>query len=75
MSGPGLSKKETQNQKAPTKSGMTGLDYLRSMGGMAAGVGEAPHHQEKGALQMTRGRMDQMKRRMRKRVQMKKLYQ
>ena len=35
MTGPGLSKKETQKQKAPTKSGMTGLAYLHSMGGMA----------------------------------------
>ena len=31
--------KETQKQKAPTKSGMSGLAYLRSMGGMAPGGG------------------------------------
>ena len=39
MSGQGPSKKETQKQKAPTKSGMSGLAYLRSMGGMALGGG------------------------------------
>ena len=39
MTGQGLSKKETQKQKAPTKSGMTGLAYLRSMGGTAPGGG------------------------------------
>ena len=37
MLGQGLSKQETQRQKAPTKSGITGLAYLRSMGGMAPG--------------------------------------
>ena len=39
MSGPGLPKKETQKQKTPTKSGVTGSAYLRSMGGMAPGGG------------------------------------
>ena len=39
MPGQGLSKQETQKQKAPTKSGMTGLTYLHSMGGMAPGAG------------------------------------
>ena len=39
MPGQGLSKQETQKQKAPTKSGMTGLAYLHSMGGMAPGGG------------------------------------
>ena len=39
MPGQGLSKQEIQKQKAPTKSGMTGLAYLRSMGGMAPGGG------------------------------------
>ena len=39
MPGQGLSKQETQKQKAPTKSGMTGLAYLCSMGGMAPGGG------------------------------------
>ena len=37
--GQGLSKQETQKQKAPTKSGITGLAYLHSMGGMAPGDG------------------------------------
>ena len=35
MSGLGLPKKETQKQKKPTKSGVTGSAYLHSMGGMA----------------------------------------
>ena len=39
MPGQGLSKQEIQKQKSPTKSGMTGLAYLRSMGGMAPGGG------------------------------------
>ena len=39
MPGQGLSKQEIQKQKAPTKSGMTGLAYLHSMGGMAPGGG------------------------------------
>ena len=39
MPGQGLSKQETQKQKAPTKSRMTGLGYLHSMGGMAPGGG------------------------------------
>ena len=39
MPGQGLSKQETQKQKAPTKSGITGLAYLHSMGGMAPGGG------------------------------------
>ena len=39
MPGQGLSKQETQKQKAPTKSGMTGSAYLCTMGGMAPGGG------------------------------------
>ena len=35
----GLPKQETQEQKAPAKSGITGLAYLHSMGGMAPGDG------------------------------------
>ena len=42
-SGQGPSKKETQRQKIPTKSGETGSAYPRSMGGMApGGGGETP---------------------------------
>ena len=37
--GPGPSKKETQKQKIPTKSGETGSTYPHSMGGMAPGDG------------------------------------
>ena len=39
MSGQGPSKKETQKQKAPTKSGMSELAYQCSMGCMAPGGG------------------------------------
>ena len=39
MPGQGLSKQETQKQKAPTKSGMTGLAYLHSMGAITPGGG------------------------------------
>ena len=38
-SGPGPSKKETQKQKIPTKSGVIGSAYPHSMGGMAPGGG------------------------------------
>ena len=38
-SGPGPSKKETQKQKIPTKSGMTGLGHQYPIGGMAPGGG------------------------------------
>ena len=38
-SGQGPSKKETQKQKTPTKSGETGSAYPHSMGGMAPGGG------------------------------------
>ena len=38
-SGQGLSKRETQKQKIPTKSGETGSAYPHSMGGMAPGGG------------------------------------
>ena len=37
--GQGPSKKETQKQKIPTKSGMTGLGHQYPMGGMAPGGG------------------------------------
>ena len=75
MPGQGLSKQETQKQKAPTKSGMIGLAFLHSMGGMTAGVGEELYHQAKEALQMTKGMMDQVRRKMRRMIQMKKPYQ
>ena len=54
---------------------MTGLAYLHSMGGMAPGGGEELHHQAKEALQMTKGMMDQVRRKMRRMIPMKKLYQ
>ena len=40
MPSQGLSKQESQKQKAPAKSGMTGLIYLCSTGSMAPGGGE-----------------------------------
>ena len=73
--GQGLSNQETQKQKTPTKSGITGLAYLRSMGGMASGGGGGTHHQEKGVLQMTKGMMDQVRRKMGRMIWMSKLYQ
>ena len=39
MSGLGLSKKETQKQKASTESGVTGSAYQHSMGGISPGGG------------------------------------
>ena len=75
MPGQGLSKQETQKQKAPTKSGMTRLAYLHSMGAWLQGAGEELHHQAKEALWMTEGMMDQVRRKMRRMIQKKKLYQ
>ena len=75
MPGQGPSNQETQKQKASTKSRITGLAYLHTMGGMAPGVGEELCHQAKDALQMTKGMMDQVRRKMRRMKPMKKLYQ
>ena len=72
---PGPSKKETQKQKMPTKSGVTGSAYPHSMGGMAPGVGEELHHQVREVPQMTEEMMNQMRRKMRRMTLMKKLYQ
>ena len=55
--------------------GITGLAYLRSMGSWLQGAGKELHHQAKEALQMTKGMMDQVRRKMRRTIQMKKLYQ
>ena len=68
MPGQGLSKQETQKQKASTKSGMTGLAYLHSMGGMAPEGGEELHHQAEEAPQMTKGMMDRVRRKMRRMI-------
>ena len=57
MPSQGLSKQEIQDQGATTKSGMTGLGCLHSMGGMAPGGGGELHHQVKEALRMVRGMM------------------
>ena len=52
MPSQGLSKQEIQDQRATTKSGMTGLGRLHSMGGMAPGGGGELHRQVKEALRM-----------------------
>ena len=57
MPSQGLSKQEIQDQGATTKSGMTGLGCLHSMGGMVPGGGGELHHQVKEALRMVRGMM------------------
>ena len=74
-SGQGFSKKETQKQKIPTKSGETGSAYPHSMGGMAPRGGEELHHQIGEVPQMIEGMMNQMRRKMRRMILMKKLYQ
>ena len=73
--GPGPSKKETQKQKIPTKSGVTGPAFLHSMGGMAPGVGEELHCQVEEVPQMIKEMMNQAKRKMRRMILMKKLNQ
>ena len=74
-SGQGLSKKETQKQKIPTKSGETGSAYPHSMGGMAPGGGGGTPPPSRGGSQMIEGMMNQMRRKMRRMILMKKLYQ
>ena len=54
-SGPGPSKKETQKQKIPTKSGVTGSAYPHSMGGMAPGGGGGTQPPSKGGPPDDRG--------------------
>ena len=54
-SGPGPSKKETQKQKIPTKSGVTGSAYPHSMGGMAPGGGGGTPPPSKGGPPDDRG--------------------
>ena len=75
-SGQGPSKKETQKQKIPTKSGVTGSAYLHSMGARLQGVGkELHHHQVEEVPQMIKEMMNQVRRKMRMMILMKKLYQ
>ena len=54
-SGPGPSKKETQKQKIPTKSGETGSTYQCSMGGMAPGGGAGSPPPSRGGSPDDRG--------------------
>ena len=74
-SGPGPSKKETQKQKIPTKSGMTGLGHQYPTGGMAPGGGGGTPPQVGEVPQMIKEMMNQMRRKMRRMILMKKLYQ
>ena len=74
-SGQGLSKKETQKQKTPTKLGETRSAYPNSMGAWLQGVGEELHHQVGEVPQMIEKMMNQMRRKMRRMILMKKLYQ
>ena len=74
-SGQGPSKKETQKQKIPTKSGVTGSAYLHSMGGMAPGGGGGTPSPSRGGPQMIKEMMNQVRRKMRRMILMKKLYQ
>ena len=71
----GPSKKEKERQKIPTKSGETGSDYPHSMGAWLQGVGEELHHQVGEVPQMIEGMMNQMRRKMRRNILMRKLYQ
>ena len=73
--GQGPSRKETQKQKIPTKSGETGSAYPHFMGAWLQGVGEELHHQVGEVPQMMEGMMNQMKRKMRRMILMKKLCQ
>ena len=74
--GRGPSKKETQRQRIPTKSGVTGSAYPHSMGGMAPGGWRRElHHQVEEVPQMIKEMMNQMRRKMRRMILMKKLYQ
>ena len=73
-SGQGPSKKETQKQKIPTKSGETGSAYPRSMGAWPQGVEERLHHQVGEVLQTIEEMMNQMRRKTRRMTPMKKLY-
>ena len=73
-SGQGSSKKETQKQKIPTKPGETKSAYPHSMGGMAPGGGGGTPPPSRGGSQMIE-RMMNIKRKMRRMILMKKLYQ
>ena len=72
--GQGPSKKETQKQKIPTKSGETGSADPRLMGGMAPGGGERLHHQVGEVLQTIEEMMNQMRKKTGRMTLMKKLY-
>ena len=74
-SGPGPSKKETQKQKIPTKSGVTGSDYPHSMGGMAPGGGGGTPPPSKGGPPDDRRDDESDEEEMRRMILMKKLYQ
>ena len=70
----GLSKQRVQEQGTVTKSGMTGSSHQRPVGGTAPGGGGGTPPQAGGALRMTRGMMNQVRRKMRRMIPTKKLY-
>ena len=74
-SGQGPSRKETQKQKIPTKSGETGSAYPCSMGGVAPGGGGETPPPSRGGPPMIEEMMNQMRRKMRRMTLMKKLCQ
>ena len=72
----GLSKQRVQKQRAATKSGMTGLAHQHPMGGIApGGGGGTPPPVQRRSLRMTKGMMNQVKKKMRRMILMKKLNQ
>ena len=74
-SGQGLSKKETQKQKIPTKSGETGSTYPRSMGGMAPGGGGGSPPPSRGGSPDNRGDDEPNEEESERMILMKKLNQ
>ena len=68
-----LLRRKTEKQRKLTKSGVAEPAFLHFMGGHGSrGVGEELHHQVEGVLQMIKEMMNQMKRKMRRMILMKK---
>ena len=74
-SGQGPTKKEAQKQRIPTRLGEAGSAYPHSRGAWLQGVGEEVHHQVGEAPQMMEEMMNQIRRKMKRMILMKKLYQ
>ena len=73
--GQGPSRKETQKQKMPTKSGETGSAYPHFMGGMAPGGGGGTPPPSRGGSPDDGGDDEPDEEEMRRMILMKKLYQ